>query len=251
MNELKNKVAFVTGGNSGIGKATAIAFAKAGAKVAIAARRKKEGIAVVEQIKQSGGEAIFIELDVSKPDKVKAAIEKTISELGGLNYCFNNAGINIDSDTPLHEFSDDSWKNIVDVNLSGVFYCMKYQIQQMLKTGGGVIINMSSVAGIISKPFVSAGYNSTKHGIIGLTKNAALIYAKNGIRVNSICPAIIMTPLVEALPEATKIALSNMHPIGRYGNVEEVADTVLWLCSEKAGFITGQSIVLDGGLTIG
>jgi NAD(P)-dependent dehydrogenase (short-subunit alcohol dehydrogenase family) len=251
MSEFKNKVAFVTGGNSGIGKATAIAFAKEGAKVVIAARREKEGLAVVEQIKQFGGEAIFAELDVSKPGSVKLAIEKTIKNFGRLDYCFNNAGVNIDSGVPFHEFNDDSWAEMVNINLSGVFYCMKYEIQQMLKNGGGFIVNMSSVAGIISKPFVSAGYNATKHGVIGLTKNAALIYAQKGIRVNAVCPAIIMTPLVEALPDSTKAALSSLHPIGRYGTVEEVADTVLWLCSEKTGFVIGQAIVIDGGLTIG
>jgi NAD(P)-dependent dehydrogenase (short-subunit alcohol dehydrogenase family) len=251
MDDFKNKVAFITGGNSGIGKATALAFAKEGAKVAIAARRKKEGLEVLEQIKQFNSEAIFIELDVSIPEMVKSAIEETVSKLGGLDYCFNNAGLNVDSGIPLHEFSIESWNTMVGVNLSGVFYCLKYQIPHLLKTGHGSIVNMSSVGGLISKWFVSAAYNSTKHGIIGLTKNAALAYAKYGIRVNSICPAIVKTPLTEALPEEAKEALSQMHPIGRYADVEEVAEAVLWLCSEKAGFITGSSFVMDGGLTIG
>lgn len=251
MSEFKNKVAFVTGGNAGIGKATAIAFAKEGAKVVIAARRKKEGLEVIEEIKQFGGEAIFIELDVSNSNKVKSAIEETVKNFGRLDYCFNNAGVNIDSEVPLHEYNDDSWAKTLDINLSGVFYCMKYELQQLLKNGGGVIVNMSSLAGIISKTFINPAYNATKHAVIGLTKNAALRYADKGIRVNAICPAVIVTPLIEALPDSTKDALSTMHPIGRYGTVEEVADTVLWLCSEKTGFITGQSIVMDGGLTIG
>ena len=142
MDGFKNKVAFVTGGNSGIGKAAAIAFAKEGVKVAIAARRKDESLEVVKQIKQSGGEAFFIQLDVSKPNDVKMAIEETVKKYGGLDYCFNNAGVNIDSGVPFHEFSEDSWDKIVGINLSGVFYCMKYEIQQMLKTVGGSIVKM-------------------------------------------------------------------------------------------------------------
>ena len=251
MSEFKNKVAFVTAANSGIGKATAIAFAKEGAKVIVAARREKEGKEVVDQILAAGGEATFISVDVSKAKDVKNAIDKTVDLYGGLDYCFNNAGVNIDSDIPLHEYDDESWKSIVDINLSGVFYCLKYEIQQMLKNGGGAIVNMSSVAGVISKPFVSAGYNASKHGVIGLTKNAALFYARNGIRVNAVCPAIIETPLVEALPEATKAALTSIHPVGYYGSVNEVADAVLFLCSKKSHFTTGHSMVIDGGLTIG
>ena len=251
MISLKNKVAFVTGGTSGIGRYTAMAFADAGAKVCIAARNTDTGNQIVEQIQRDGGQAIFIETDVSDSTMVKAAIEETTQKLGGLDFCFNNAGIASGAGIPFHEFSEKCWKELIDVNLSSVFYCMKYQIGYMLKNGGGVIVNMSSVAGLISKPFVGAGYNATKHGVIGLTKNAALFYAKAGIRVNAICPGVIETPLVDSLPDEIKEALSHMHPVGRFGEPHEVADTVLWLCSEKSAFITGQSVVIDGGLTIG
>ena len=251
MKSLKNKIAFVTGGTSGIGKSTAMAFADAGAKVCIAARSADKGNEIVEQIQRDGGQAIFIQTDVSDSMMVKAAIEKTTQKLGGLDFCFNNAGATLKPGVPFHEFSEKSWKQLIDVNLSGIFYCMKYQIAYMLKNGGGVIVNMSSVAGLISKPFVGAGYNAAKHGVIGLTKNAALYYAKSGIRVNAVCPGVIETPLVESLPDEIKKAAVHMHPTGRFGEPHEVANTVLWLCSEKSAFITGQSIAIDGGLTIG
>ncbi len=249
MEGIKEKVIFITGGNSGLGKATAIEFAKAGAKIAITARREQEGKDTVKELQELGAEAMFIQCDVTQEEQVKNAVQKTVEKFGTIHFAFNNAGLNLEH-KPIHEMELENWDTVMDINIKGVFLCMKYQLKEMLKNGGGSIVNMSSLGGILTKWFIPAPYNASKHAVIGLTKNAALYYAKNNIRVNAVCPAVILTPLIEALPQDVQTHLRDIHPVGRYGEAKEVADAVMWLCSDNSKFITGQSIVLDGGLSI-
>src|ERR1700690_2056237 len=252
MAECEGKVALVTGGTSGIGRETAILFAKKGARVVVAGRREIEGKATVEVIQRAGGEGIFVKTDVSQASEVKALVERTVEAFGGLDYAFNNAGIE-GKWAPIVEQSEEDWDRTVDINLKGTWLCLKFELQQMLKQGrGGPIVNMSSVAGFIGGYGV-ATYSATKHGVLGLTKSAALEVAKNGIRVNAICPAVIETPMADRRfgePEANK-RLRELHPVGRFGKSLEVAEAVVWICSSAAGFMTGQSLVLDGGLLAG
>jgi NAD(P)-dependent dehydrogenase (short-subunit alcohol dehydrogenase family) len=252
MSELQGKVAIVTGGTSGIGRDAAILFAKAGAKVVVAGRRETEGEETVALIRSAGGEAIFVKTDVSRAADVRTLVEKTVAEFGRLDIAFNNAGIE-GSWTPIVEQSEDDWDRTIDINLKGVWLCLKYEIQQMLKQGGGgAIVNMASVSGLIGAAG-TATYCASKHGVIGLTKTAALETARSGIRVNVVCPAVIETPMGTRLwgaPEAKELGL-RFHPIGRFGTSMEVAEAVLWMCSERASFMTGQSLVLDGGFLAG
>ena len=249
--ELKNKVALVTGGTSGIGESTALLFAEAGAKVVIAGRRETEGNAVVEQIRKAGGEATFIKTDVGKAAEVQALVQKTIDKYGRLDTAFNNAGVE-GNWTPLVEMPEEDWDRVIDTNLKGAWLCLKYEIPQMLKTGGGTIVNMSAVAGLMGTP-AAAHYGASKHGVIALTRTAALEHASHNIRVNAVCPAVIETPMGERLfgaPEVRPEAVA-MHPIGRFGTPREIAEAVLWLASEKSSFMTGHYIVLDGGFLAG
>ncbi len=250
--ELQNKVAIVTGGTSGIGRDTAILFSKSGAKVVVAGRREIEGQETIDLIRAAGGEGLFVKTDVSKAKEVQALVEKTVEKFGRLDVAFNNAGIE-GNWIPIAEQSEEDWDRTIDINLKGVWLCLKYEIQQMLKQGsGGAIVNMSSVAGFIGGAG-AATYSASKHGVIGLTKAAAIETARNGIRVNSVCPAVIETPMGERLfgsPEAKKFSLS-LHPIGRFGTPMEVAEGVLWMCSDRASFMTGQSLGLDGGFLAG
>ncbi len=246
MKGLKDKVAFITGGNSGIGKVTAIEFAKRGAKVVITARREEEGLSVVEEIKQMGGEAIFVKTDVSKEAEIENAVAKTIEIFGSLDFAFNNAGVNLPV-KPIHEISEDEWDFVMDINLKGVWLCMKHELRQMLKQGNGAIVNMSSMGGLIGNPNVISSYLASKHGVIGMTKAAALEYATKNIRVNAVSPAVIETPILSTLSEEGLNAMRAAHPVGRLGKPEEVASAVLWLSSEGAGFVTGHTLVIDGG----
>jgi NAD(P)-dependent dehydrogenase (short-subunit alcohol dehydrogenase family) len=252
MSEWAGKVALVTGGTSGIGRETAMLFGKRGAKVVVAGRRETEGEATVEVIRRAGGEALFVKTDVAQAADVKALIEKTVEAFGGLDCAFNNAGIE-GNWLPIVEQSEADWDRTIDINLKGTWLCLKYELQQMLKQGrSGAIVNNSSVAGFIGS-YGTATYAASKHGVLGLTKAAALEVAKNGIRVNAVCPAVIETPMADRLfgePEAHKMALG-FHPIGRLGEPLEVAEAVLWMCSSAAGFMTGQSLVLDGGFLAG
>ena len=250
--ELSGKVAVVTGGTSGIGRDTSVLFAKNGAKVVVAGRREAEGQETVGLLRAAGGDALFIKTDVSKSAEVQTLVQKTVEKFGRLDIAFNNAGIE-GNWIPIHEQSEEDWDQVIDINLKGVWFCLKYQIQQMLKQGsGGAIVNMSSVAGLMGA--AGAGnYCASKHGVMGLTKCAALENSRTGIRVNAVCPAVIETPMGERLfgaPDAKKYALS-LHPIGRFGAPMEVAEAVLWMCSDRASFMTGHSIVLDGGLLVG
>jgi NAD(P)-dependent dehydrogenase (short-subunit alcohol dehydrogenase family) len=252
MAEWEGKVVLVTGGTSGIGREAAVLFAKEGARVVAAGRREKEGNATLELIRGAGGEGIFVKTDVSRAAEVKSLVEKTVAAFGGLDCAFNNAGIE-GAWIPIVEQTEEDWDHTIDINLKGTWLCLKYELQQMLKQGrGGAIVNNSSVAGFIGSRG-TATYSASKHGVLGLTKAAALEVAKNGIRVNAVCPAVIETPMADRLfgpPEIQKWALG-LHPIGRFGQSIEVAEAVVWMCSSKAGFMTGQSLVLDGGMLAG
>lgn len=247
MASLSGKVAIVTGGSSGIGRATAIAFAREGAKVVVASRREKEGQETVKQVQSAGSEGFFIKTDVSKETDVSAMVEKTIATYGHLDYAFNNAGIE-QIPTPLVEQTEETFDQIMEINVKGVWLCMKHQIPQMLVSGGGAIVNMSSISGMIGASGLPI-YVASKHAVLGLTKSVALEYAKEGIRINAVCPGMIETDLLDRVfaNQEVKERLIAMHPIGRVGKPEEIAEAVVWLCSDKASFVTGQSLPLDGG----
>jgi len=251
-NDLQGKVAIITGGTSGIGRDTAVLFAEAGAKVVVAGRREAEGNETVDLIRKAGGVGLFVQTDVSKARDIEALVRRSVEKFGRVDTAFNNAGIE-GNWRPIVDQSEEEWDHVIDINLKGVWLCVKHEIQQMLKQGGGgTIVNMSSVAGLMGAP-AAAPYCASKHGVIGLTRTAALEYAKQKIRVNAVCPAVIETPMEQRLfgePEAHKYALS-MHPIGRLGTPREIAEAVLWLCSEKSSFMTGHYIVLDGGFLVG
>jgi NAD(P)-dependent dehydrogenase (short-subunit alcohol dehydrogenase family) len=241
-----NTVAIVTGASFGIGRAAAVEFAKAGAKVVIADCVADEE--TLKLIKSIGGEAIFIKCDVSNEESVKAMIDITIDQFGRLDYAFNNAGIEGLS-APTHECTNENWEKTIDINLKGVWLCMKYEIPQMLKQHKGAIVNNASIAGLVGFPNIPA-YVASKHGIIGLTKNAALEYAKLGIRVNAVCPGVIKTPMIDRFTGKNKEVekqFATAEPIGRLGQPQEVAAAVTWLCSDASSFVTGNAMAVDGG----
>jgi NAD(P)-dependent dehydrogenase (short-subunit alcohol dehydrogenase family) len=249
---LQSKVVLVTGGTSGIGREAAVLFAKAGAKVVVAGRREAEGNETVELVRAASGDALFVKTDVSKASEVETLVKKAVEKFGRLDVAFNNAGIE-GVWVPIISQSERDWDRTIEINLKGVWLCLKYEIRQMLKQGGGgSIVNMSSIAGLMGSAGAAA-YGASKHGVIGLTKAAALENARSGIRVNAVCPAVIETPMGERLfgaPEMKKYALG-LHPIGRLGTPADVANAVVWMCSDNASFMTGQSLVLDGGFLAG
>lgn len=241
-----NKTAIITGGSFGIGKATALAFASKGANVVIA--DIIEDHETLELIKKSGGNAIFVKCDVSKASDVKKMIDAAISSFGTIDFCFNNAGIEGIS-ALTHECTEENWDHTIDVNQKGVWLCMKHQIPVMLIQGKGVIVNNASVAGLVGFQNLPA-YVASKHAIIGLTKSAALEYAKKGIRVNVVCPGVIKTPMIDRFTGNNKEVekqFENQEPIGRLGQPEEVANAVIWLCSDQSTFVTGVTLPVDGG----
>ena len=248
--KMEGKVALVTGGGSGIGRAAALAFAREGAIASIADVAVEAGEETARMIRQSGSEAVFIQCDVASAVEVKAMVDKTVEAYGRLDCAFNNAGIE-GVISPIVDYPEEMWNRMISINLTGVLLCMKYEIPQMLKQGGGAIVNMASVAGLIGTPTLSA-YTAAKHGVVGLTKTAALECAKTGIRVNAVCPSVIRTPMFDRLgaenPEMGKLMLQ-MCPEGRMGEADEVAEAVVWLCSDSASFITGHAMTVDGGLT--
>ncbi len=250
---LQDKVALITGGASGIGRATALACAREGAKLVIADMNEDGGQQTVHMITETGGEAIFMQVDVTQATETEAMISKAVETYGRLDCAFNNAGISgagIGGDlrTMTADYPDERWHRIIDINLTGVWLCMKYELQQMLTQGGGAIVNTASVAGLVGLPYASA-YVASKHGVVGLTKTAALEYAKQDIRVNCVCPGYIETPMTAAgMSDPARMAhMVASEPIGRMGKPEEIAETVAWLCSDAASFVTGHSMTVDGG----
>jgi NAD(P)-dependent dehydrogenase (short-subunit alcohol dehydrogenase family) len=245
MRLLENKVAIVTGGGSGIGKEIALLYASEGAKIVVSDINEQEANKVVEDIKSKGGEAIFVKSDTSKPDDSKAVVDAALKQFGGLHIAVNNAGIG----GPLGMISDypiDGWDKVIGINLSGVFYGLRYQIPAILSSGGGSIVNVASILGKAGTKGSSA-YVAAKHGVVGLTEAAALEYADQKIRVNSIGPGYITTPLLDQLDDATMKTLVGLHPMGRLGKAKEVAELALWLNSDKASFVTGAYYNVDGG----
>lgn len=246
---LEGKVALVTGGTSGIGAATALAYAREGAKVVVSGRREKEGREVVASIEAEGGKAIFVQADVSREAGVKNLVETTLKTFGRLDIAFNNAGVE-QSLTPLPDQTEEQYDRIMDINVKGVWLSMKHEIPAMLETGGGAIVNNSSIAGTIGMATVPV-YVASKHAVEGLTKSTALEFAKQGVRVNAVAPAAIETRLFTdfASDPAIRQALENAHPVGRIGQPEEVASAVVYLSSPAASFITGTTLTIDGGYT--
>lgn len=245
--EFANKVAIVTGSASGIGRASAQFYAIEGAKVIVSDVDEAGGGETVQLIQDTGGEAIFVKADVSKAADCEALVEQAMAQYGRLDFACNNAGIGGEQNVTA-DYSVEGWQQVIGVNLSGVFYCMKYQIPAMLANGGGAIVNMASILGKVAFA-MSPAYVAAKHGVVGLTKNAAVEYANQGIRVNAIGPAFIKTPMLAQLEEdpETMQTLVALHPLGRLGQPEEVAEMVVWLSSEKASFVTGAYFAVDGG----
>jgi len=249
MSQFAGKVVLVTGGNAGIGRATARQFAKLGAQVVVSGRRETEGHAVVAEIEELGGKALFVKTDVSKESDVKAMVERTLATFGRLDCAFNNAGIE-QALTPLPDQTEETYDQIMDVNVKGVWLSLKHEIPAMLQNGGGAIVNNSSVAGLIG--FATAPiYAASKHAVAGLTKSVALEYAKQNVRVNAVAPGAIETRMFRDFATAPEVRqmLESAHPIGRIGRPEEIASTVIWLCSNDASFVTGQIFPIDGGYT--
>jgi NAD(P)-dependent dehydrogenase (short-subunit alcohol dehydrogenase family) len=245
----KGKVALVTGGAGGIGRAAALAFGRAGAKVVVA-DLSAEGQATAAMILEAGGTAVFMQINVTLAREVEALIDATVSTFGRLDCAFNNAGIE-EEHLPLAEGDEATFDRIMDVNVKGVWLCMKYEIAQMLRQGAGAIVNTASVAGLVGAP-TQAAYAASKHAVVGMTKTAAAEYGRAGIRINSVCPGVINTKMLaralEREPEREE-KLRRVHPIGRFGQVDEVANAALWLCSDQSSFVTGHQLAVDGGLT--
>jgi NAD(P)-dependent dehydrogenase (short-subunit alcohol dehydrogenase family) len=249
---MEDKVALVTGGGSGIGRASALAFAGAGAKVVVSGRREKEAFETVALIKKAGGQGTFLKADVTNEADVVELVTQTVSTYGRLDAAFNNAGIEGDVGKQTHEQSFANYRAVMDTNVLGVLLAMKHEIAAMSKNGGGAIVNNASVGGLVGFPGASV-YVASKHAVLGLTQTAALEYAKQGIRVNAVSPGGIETPMLHRFTGGPGTdffnQLAGMHPIGRLGRPEEIAEAVLWLCSDRASFVTGQSLTADGGWT--
>ena len=246
MADLTGKVGVVTGGGSGIGRATALAMARAGAALVIGNRNAALGEEVVREIERAGGRAVFRATDVSRSDDVRALVDRAVSEFGRLDVAFNNAGMD-GQQVPLHEQDIAHASALLDVNVKGVFYCMKYEIAQMLKSGGGAIVNTSSIFGLNGYPGWSL-YVASKHAVTGLTKAAALDYAQRGIRINAVGPGPVETPLLAKGTGGDPHSYAAFVPMGRIGQPEEVAGAVVWLLSDEARFVTGHTLPVDGGV---
>ena len=242
----KNKVVVVTGGSSGIGKATALSFAQKGAKVVVVDWIENDE--TMSLLKKTGEKFLFIKCDVSKESDVKVMVEKTIETFGRLDYAFNNAGIEGKS-APTQDCTEENWDKVIGINLKGIWLCMKYEIPEILKQGKGAIVNCASVAGLVGFAGLPA-YVASKHAVVGLTKTAALENAKLGIRINAVCPGVIATPMIDRLIQNDKEAekqFVGLEPVGRFGQPQEIANAVIWLCSDQASFVTGHAMAVDGG----
>jgi NAD(P)-dependent dehydrogenase (short-subunit alcohol dehydrogenase family) len=248
MGQLDGKVAIVTGGSAGIGRAAAAALAREGAMVVVADVDVERGESSAREIVDKGGQATFLRTDVADDRSVAAMVVRAVEVFGGIDVAFNNAGIE-GAPAPTHECTPENWARTLAVNLGGVWSCMRHEIPRMLERGGGSIVNCASVAGLVGFASIPA-YTASKHGVVGLTKTAALEYAQLGIRVNAVCPGVIETEMIERFtghqPEAEQ-ALVASEPVGRMGRPDEIADAVVWLCSSRSSFVTGQAIAVDGG----
>ena len=247
--KMTGKAALVTGAGMGIGRAVALAFAHEDAGVVVADVNSKAGQETVELIGKAGGKAVFAQCDVSKSADVKAMVEAAVKEFGRLDYACNNAGIHPVAPVPFPELDDAAWDLIVSVNLKGVFLCMKEELRQMDKQGGGAIVNIASLAGILIEPGFPL-YTACKHGVMGLTKAAAFEYVKKGIRVNAVCPSPVDTPMLQAGPKEVVNMLMTLLPMGRPATAEEIAGAVMYLCSDVASYVNGIGLVVDGGTSI-
>lgn len=245
---VEGKIALVTGAGSGIGRATALGFAREGASVAVVDLNAEAGRETVDLIETAGGRASFVRADVARPDEVAAMVEEVVRSYGRLDCAFNNAGIG-STGVPLQDETDDEFDQVLSINLRGVWLCMKAEIRRMLEQGGGAIVNTASVAGLIGLRG-SASYVAAKHGVVGLTRTAALELARSNIRVNCVCPGLVRTPLVQRgisrMAGREEMLLAN-EPVGRYAEPPEIAEAVVWLCSDAASFVTGHPMVVDGG----
>jgi NAD(P)-dependent dehydrogenase (short-subunit alcohol dehydrogenase family) len=251
MRKMEGKIILVTGGSSGIGYATAEAFAREGAHVVIASRGEKRGEEASEAIRNMGGESLFVKTDVSQEDQVKQMVDRVVSTYGRLDFAFNNAGVE-GKGARLAKETMEMWNRIMEINLKGTWLCMKYELLQMVKQGGGIIINNASTSGLGGTPRLTI-YSASKHGVIGLTKGAALEYISENIRINAVCPGIIRTPMhderLQTTPGLEEIMLS-MIPMRRLGKPEDVASLVMWLCSDDASYVTGSTFLMGGGQAV-